>query len=90
LRIKSHFGGRHLVNRDALSWLGGNEHFMISLGFLTLPGKLGHRPQKAACALGQQNLGELLWDFAIEGKLLELRKAQAAKSVVPSEQNRTT
>ncbi len=82
LRIKSHFGGCHLVDRDALSWLGGNEHFLISLGFLALPGKLGHHPKKAACALGRQNLDKLLWDLAIEGTLLELRKAQMAKLVV--------
>ncbi len=52
LRIKSHSSGHHLVNRDALSWLGGNEYFVISLGFLALPGKLGHCPKKAASALG--------------------------------------
>jgi hypothetical protein len=56
---------------------------VISLGFLALPGKLGHCPKKAACTLGWQNLGKLLWDLAVEGKLLELWKAQVAKSVVP-------
>jgi hypothetical protein len=82
LHIKPHFSGCHLVNRDTVSWLGGNENFVISLGFLALPGKLRHCPKKAACALGWQNLGELLWDLAIEGKLLELGKAQVAKMVV--------
>jgi hypothetical protein len=53
LHVKSHFGGCHLVDRDAFSWLGGNEHLLISLGFLPLPGKLGHHPQKVACALGR-------------------------------------
>jgi hypothetical protein len=84
LRIKSHFSGHHLVDRGALSWLGGNEYFVISINFLALPGKLGRGPKKAACALGWQNLGELLWDLAIEGKLLELGKAQVAKAVVPA------
>jgi hypothetical protein len=55
--IKSHFSGRHLINRDALSWLGGDENFVISLDFLALLGKLVHHPKKAACALGRQNLG---------------------------------
>ncbi len=55
---------------------------MISLGFLSLPGKLGHHPQKSASALGWQNLCKLLRDLTIEGKLLELGKAQVAKLVV--------
>jgi hypothetical protein len=70
LCVKSHSSGLNLVNRDALSWFG-----------LALLGKLGHRPKKAACALGRQNLDKPLWGLAIEGKLLELRKAQVAKLV---------
>ncbi len=57
---------------------------MISLGFLALPGKLCHHPEEAACALGRQNFGKLLWNLAVEGKLLELREAQVAKGVVPA------
>jgi hypothetical protein len=57
---------------------------MISLCFLALPGKLGHCAKKAACALGRLNLGKLLQDLAVEGKLLELREAQVAKAVVPA------
>jgi hypothetical protein len=37
----------------------------------------------AACTLGRQNLGKLLWDLTIEGKLLELSKAQMAKALMP-------
>ncbi len=74
-----------MVDRDTLSRFGHNENFVISLGFLALPGKLGHCPKKAACALGQQNLGKLLWYLAIEGKLLEIREAQVAKTVVPAD-----
>jgi hypothetical protein len=70
-----------LVNRDTLSRFGCNENLVISLGFLTLPGKLRPCPKEAACALGRQNLGKLLWDLAVEGKLLELREAQVAKAV---------
>ncbi len=84
LRVETHFGGCHLVNRDTLSRFGCNENFLISLGFLTLPGKLGHRPKNAACALGRQNLGKLLWDLAIEGEQLELWEAQVAKAVAPA------
>ncbi len=39
--------------------------------------------QKAACTLGRQHLGKLLWDLAIEGKLLELGEAQVTKAVMP-------
>ncbi len=84
LSIETHFGGHHLVDGDTLSMFGRDENFVISLGFLALPGKLGHHAKKAACALGQQNLGKLLWDLTIEGKLLELREAQVAKAVVPA------
>jgi hypothetical protein len=56
---------------------------VISFGFLFLPGKLGHCPKKAASALGWQYLCKLLLDLTIEGKLLELRKAQLAKLVGP-------
>jgi hypothetical protein len=45
LHVKPYFGGRHLVNRDALSWLGDNEYFIIRLGFLASPEKLGHGPR---------------------------------------------
>ncbi len=58
---------------------------ILCSALVSLPcqGKLGHCPKKAACALGWQNLGKLLWDLIIEGELLELRKAQVAKVVVP-------
>jgi hypothetical protein len=63
---------------------GHNEGLMICLGFLALPRKLRHYPKKAACALGRQYLGKLLWDLAVEGKLLELGEAQVAKAVMPA------
>jgi hypothetical protein len=49
-----------------------------------LPGKLGHHAEQAANTLGRQHLGELLWNFAIEGKLLELWKGKVAEAVMPS------
>ncbi len=73
-----------MVDRDALSWFGCNKDLVGSLGFLALPGKLGHRTKKTAGALGWHNLGEFLWDLTIESKLLELGKAQVAKAVVPT------
>ncbi len=72
-----------MVDRDAISKFGGNEDFVGSLGFLASPRKLGHRTKEAAIALGRDDLGKLLWNFTIEGKLLELGKAQVAKWVVP-------
>jgi hypothetical protein len=73
-----------LVNKDALSRFGGNEDSVGSLGFLALPGKLGHHTKEAASALGRDDLGKLLWNFTIKGELLELGKAQVAKSVLPT------
>ncbi len=86
LHIETHFHQCHLVNKDTLSRFGHNENLVISIGFLALPGKLCHCPNAAACTLGRQNLGKLLWDLAIEGKLHELREAQVAKAVVPAHQ----
>ena len=40
--------------------------------------------KQAASTLGRQHLGKLLWDFTIEGELLELGKNQVAKLVVPT------
>ncbi len=72
-----------MVNQDALSRFGCNQDLVVGLGFLALPRKLCHCTKKAACALGRQNLGKLLWDLAIEGKLLELGEAQVVKAIVP-------
>jgi hypothetical protein len=72
-----------LVNRDTLSRFGCNGNLAISLGFLALPGKFCYCPKEGACALGRQNLGELLWDLAIEGELRELREAKVAKAGEP-------
>ncbi len=56
---------------------------MVGLGFLALPGKLGCQAKQAASTLGRQHLGELLWDLAIEGKLLELWEGKVAEAVMP-------
>jgi hypothetical protein len=58
---------------------------VISIGFLASPRKLCHCPEKAASTLERLNLGEHLWDLAVEGKLLELGEApQVAKAVMPA------
>ncbi len=80
---KSHFSWGHLVDQDALSRFGCNKDLVVGLGFLALPGKLGHCAKQAASTLGRQHLGELLWDFTIEGKLLELCEGKVAKVVMP-------
>ncbi len=56
---------------------------MVGLGFLALPGTLGHRTKQASCTLRRQHIGELLWDLAIEGKLLEFWKGKVTKVVMP-------
>ena len=65
LRVKSHFHQHHLVDQDALSRFGRNKDLVVGLGFLASPRKLCHCAKKAACALGRQHLGKLLWDLAI-------------------------
>ncbi len=39
--------------------------------------------QPAHLTLGRQNLGKLLWDLAIEGKLLELWEGMVTEAVMP-------
>ncbi len=72
-----------MVNQDALSRFGCNKDLVVGLGFLALPEKLGHRAKQAASTLGRQHLSELLQDFAIESKLLELWEGKVAKAVMP-------
>ena len=72
-----------MVNRDALSRFGCDEDLVVSLGFLAFPRKLCHRAKQAANTLGRQHLGKLLWDLAIEGKLLELWEGKVTKVVMP-------
>jgi hypothetical protein len=79
LHVKSHFCQHHLVNQDALSRFGCDEDLVVGLGFLALPRKLCHCIEKAACELGRQHLGKLLWNVAVEGKLLEPWEALVTK-----------
>jgi hypothetical protein len=72
-----------LIHQDALSRFGCNKYLMVGLGFLASPGKLGHRAKQASCTLGRQHLGKLLWDLAVEGKLLEFWKSKVTKAVMP-------
>jgi hypothetical protein len=60
LHEKTHFSQCHWVNRDALSRFGDNEDFVESIGFLALPGKLGHCTKKAVGTLGRHDLGKFL------------------------------
>ena len=39
--------------------------------------------QKAACTLGRQHLGKLLWDFAIKEELLELWEGKVTEALMP-------
>ena len=62
-----------MVDRNAFPRLGCDKDFVRRL-FFAAPRDLGHCAKKTACARGWRNLGELLGDFAVEGKLLELGK----------------
>jgi hypothetical protein len=68
-----------LIHQDALSRFGCDKYLGVGLGFLALPGKLGHCAKQASCTLGRQHLGKLFWDLAIEGKLLEFWKGKVTK-----------
>jgi hypothetical protein len=72
-----------LVNQDALSRFGCDKDLVVGLGFFALPRKLCNCVEKAACKLGRQHLGKLLWDVAVEGKLLEPWEALVTKGLMP-------
>jgi hypothetical protein len=72
-----------LIHQDTLSRFGCNEDLVVGLGFLALLRKFCHSIEQAASTLGRQHLGELLWDLAIEGKLLKLWKGKVTKVVMP-------
>ncbi len=84
LCIKTYLCQRHLIHRDTLSRFGCNNYLVVGLGFLALPGKLGHRTKQASYTLGRQHLGKLLRDLAIEGELLEFWKGKVTEAVMPS------
>ncbi len=84
LCIKIYLCRSHLIHQDTLSRLGCNKYLVVGLDFLALPGKLGHCSKQASCTLGRQHLGELLWDLAVEDKLLEFWKGKVTKAVMPS------
>jgi hypothetical protein len=72
------------LTKNALSWLGCNEHFVRSLALFAVPRKFSHSNKVAAGALGRLNLGGFLGFFAVECKLLELWEVQVVEVVVPS------
>ncbi len=60
-----------MVDGDALPRLGCDKDFVRSLGLFAAPRNFCHSAEETACTLGWHDLGELLGDFAIDGKLLE-------------------
>ncbi len=54
------------------------------IGLFTAPRNLGHRAEEAAVTLGWRDCRQLLGDFPIEGKLLQLSEGKMAKAVVPT------
>ncbi len=73
-----------MVDGDTLPQLGCNKDFVRSLGLFALPRNLRHSAKETACALGWRDLGELLGDFAIDGKLLEPGERYVSKAIMPS------
>ena len=74
-----------MVNRDSLPRLGCNKKVRRLLLFAA-PRKLGHCAEEASCTLGRGGLCKLLWDLAIDDKLLQLWKMEVAKAIVPPHQ----
>jgi hypothetical protein len=56
------------------------------LGFFAAPRNLSHRTKEAARALGWRDCCQLLGDFPVEGKLVELCEDKVTEAVVPSHQ----
>jgi len=73
-----------LINGDALPWLCCDKDLVRGLGLFTVPRNLSHHAEEAASALGWLDFCQLLGDFPVEGKLLELRKGKVTEAVMPS------
>ena len=73
-----------MINRDALPQLGCDKDLLRGLGLFTAPRNFSHRTKEAASAFGWRDFHQLLGDFSIEGKLLELCKGKMTEAVVPS------
>ena len=75
-----------MIHQDALPRFCCNKDLVVGLGFLALPGKLGHWAKQAAITPGRQHLSKLLWNLTVEGKLFELWKGKVTKVVMPSDE----
>ena len=70
LRKESSFGSYHLINGDALSWLGCDKDLVRGLRFFS------HRTIEVASAFGWRDGCQLLGDFPVEGKHLSSAKVR--------------
>ncbi len=86
LCIYINFSWCHLVDGDAFPWHGCDEDFVWGLGFFAAPRDLSHGAKEAASTLGWSNFYQLLENFPIEGKLLQLWEGEMAEAVVPLHQ----
>jgi hypothetical protein len=73
-----------LIDGDALPRLGGDEDLVRGLGLFTAPRNFSHRAKEAASEFGWLDCCQLLGDFPVEGKLLELCEGKMTKVVVPT------
>ena len=73
-----------MINGDAIPRLGGDEDLVRGLGLFTPPRNFSHCAEEAASALGWRDCRQLLGDFLVEGKLLELSEGKMAEAVVPT------
>ncbi len=70
-----------LIDTNTLSCLHRHKHF--GGGLSSFPGYPGHSTKEPSRAGRRLDLGQLSWDLAIQGKLLELGEGQVAKAVMP-------
>ncbi len=87
LAIESWLCQLHVIDKDALPWLGGSKNRVITVTLVFgVPSNFGHGPKKAAGTAGRTNIGKLGRDLAVARKLLELWEGGVAKAIMPLHQ----
>ncbi len=84
LCAKSNLRRDHLVDRNALPWLGSNEDLVRGFCFLATPRNSSHRAEEASGALWGLCFRQALRDLAVLGHFLEGSKGSMAETVMPS------
>ncbi len=87
LGVKSRLSWLHVVDGDALPWLGySKDGVTIIASCFGVPRNFGHSPKKAASAAWQSDVGKFGGDLAIAGELAKAGEQSMAEAVVPRHQ----